>query len=228
MAQESDLRRARIRFAVIFALVGGALLTLYSFPYAEHGVREVWFARYLACYARLAGLVLRIFDPGVHVVGNDIVGRTSLTVAKNCDAMDVSLLFSAAIVAFPAPWSRRLMGIAVGVGALTVVNVLRIASLYFVDLRWPAAFETVHAEVWPLVIVALAATAFLAWSRWAQPPSGPSARPPDAHRCAAAPRTGLPRCSCVARSSCCCSRRGRAGVEGSPRRSASMATPSSP
>jgi exosortase/archaeosortase family protein len=165
---EPDVRRARLRFAVVFAVTGGALLTLYSFPYAEHGVREDWFARYLALYARLAGLVLRVFDSGVRVVGNDIVGRTSLTVAKNCDAMDVTLLFSAAVVAFPASWRRRLAGIGAGVVALTVVNVLRIASLYFVDLRWPSAFETIHAEVWPLAIVVIAAAAFLAWSRWAQ------------------------------------------------------------
>jgi exosortase/archaeosortase family protein len=171
MAQQTDVRRARIRFAVVFAVVGGALLTVYSFPYAQHGVREVWFERYLGVYARLAGLVLRIFDSGVHVVGNDIVGRTSLTVAKNCDAMDVTLLFSSAIVAFPAPWRRRLIGIVLGAAALTLVNVLRIASLYFVDLRWPSAFETIHAEVWPLAIVVLAAAAFLTWSRWAQPPA---------------------------------------------------------
>ena len=165
---EPDVRRARLRFALVFAATGGALLTLYSFPYAEHGVREDWFVRYLALYARLAGLVLRVFDSGVRVVGNDIVGRVSLTVAKNCDAMDVTLLFAAAVVAFPASWRRRLVGIAAGVAALTVVNVLRIASLYFVDLRWPSAFETIHAEVWPLAIVVLAASAFLAWSRWAQ------------------------------------------------------------
>src|SRR5579872_1426439 len=133
MAAEPDIRRARLRFAVVFAVVGGVLLTLYSFPYAEHGVREDWFARYLALYARLAGLVLRVFDSGVRVVGNDIVGRTSLTVAKNCDAMDVTLLFAAAVVAFPATWRRRLAGIAAGVAGITAVNVLRIASLYFVD-----------------------------------------------------------------------------------------------
>lgn len=168
---ETHIRRARLRFAGVFVLVGGGLLTLYSFPYAEHGVRESWFARYLALYAQLAGLVLRLFDSGVRVVGNDLVGRVSLTVAKNCDAMDVSLLFTAAVVAFPARWSRRLTGIVLGVLGLAVVNVLRIASLYFIDLRWPSAFETIHAEVWPLMIVVLAAGAFLAWSRWAQRPA---------------------------------------------------------
>jgi exosortase/archaeosortase family protein len=168
MERPADVRRARIRFAVVFAVVGGVLLTLYSFPYAEHGVREDWFARYLSLYAQLAGLVLRVFDSGVRVAGNDIVGRVSLTVAKNCDAMDVSLLLVAAIVAFPAPWRRRVVGIASGVAALTVINILRIVSLYFVDVHWPRAFEVIHAEVWPLAIVALAAAAFLAWCRWAQ------------------------------------------------------------
>jgi exosortase/archaeosortase family protein len=175
MALERDIRRARLRFAAIFAGLGGGLLTLYSFPYAEHGVREDWFARYLAMYARLAGLVLRLFDAGVRVVGNDIIGRTTLTVAKNCDAMDVSLLFAAAVVAFPARWPRRLVGIAAGVGVLAVVNVLRIASLYFIDLHWPGAFEVIHAEVWPLAIVAFAASAFVVWSRWAQAPQPESA-----------------------------------------------------
>jgi len=168
MDRRADIRRARIRFAVVFALVGGALLTLYSFPYAEHGIREDGFARYLALYARLAGLVLRVFDSGVRVTGNDIVGRVSLTVAKNCDAMDVSLLLVAAIVAFPAPWRRRLVGIGVGVASLTVINVLRIVSLYYVDVHWPRAFEVIHAEVWPLAMVALAAATFLSWCRWAQ------------------------------------------------------------
>jgi exosortase/archaeosortase family protein len=157
-----------LRFAIVFVAVAGSLLTLYSFPYAEHGVREDWFVSYLAVYARLAGSVLRLIDHTVHVVGADIVGRVSFTVAKNCDAMDVSLLLASAIVAFPAQWTRRLVGIGVGVAFLTVVNVLRIVSLYFVGVHWPTAFEPIHAEVWPLAIVALAAAVFLAWSRWAQ------------------------------------------------------------
>jgi exosortase family protein XrtM len=175
MKEQPDARRARIRFAVVFTLVAGALLTLYSFPYAEHGFREDFFSRYLAAYARVAGFILGAFDSGAHVVGNDIVGRVTLTVAKNCDAMDVSLLFTAAILAFPARWSRRLFGIVVGVAMLTVLNVFRIVSLYFVDVHWPAAFELVHAEVWPLAMVVSAVAAFLFWSGWAgaSPREGP-------------------------------------------------------
>jgi exosortase/archaeosortase family protein len=144
-------------------------MTLYSFPYAAHGIREGWFVGFLSFYARMAGGLLHLFDAGVHVVGVEIVGRTTLTVAKNCDAMDINILFAAAVVAFPARWSRRAVGLALGLPALALVNIIRIATLYFVELRAPAAFEVVHAEVWPLALVALAVAAFLVWSRWAEP-----------------------------------------------------------
>jgi len=91
-----------------------------------------------------------------------------LTVAKNCDAMDVNLLLAAAMIAFPAPWKRRLVGIVAGVGLLSVVNLLRIVALYQINVHAPRAFEFIHAEVFPLVMVALAVGAFGVWSRWSR------------------------------------------------------------
>jgi exosortase H (IPTLxxWG-CTERM-specific) len=168
MADRSELRRRRVRFVATFLVSAAILLTLYSFPYAEDGLKERWFIGYLGAYARFTGAVLRLFDSGIHVVGRQIVGKVSLTIAKNCDAMDITIVFAAAVVAFPVRWRARLVGIAIGTGVLAVVNVIRIASLYGVDLRWPAMFETVHAEIWPLLLVAIALVMFLRWSRWAE------------------------------------------------------------
>lgn len=167
MGDARDARRMRLRFAVVFTAVGGTLLTLYSFPYAEHGAREDWFASYLTTYARLAGFVLHIFDRGVRVVGSQIVGRTTLTVAKNCDAMDVNILLAAAILAFPARWARRAAGITIGATVVLVANIVRIVSLYYVAVSWPRSFELIHAELWPLGMVVLVVAEFLIWSRWA-------------------------------------------------------------
>ena len=179
-----ELRRARLRFAAAFVAVGGALLALYSFPYAEHGVGEVGFTWYLAAYARAAGSLIHLADPTVRVSGADLVGRTSLTVAKNCDAMDVNLLLVAAMIAFPAPWKRRLVGIVAGVGLLSVVNLLRIVTLYQINIHAPRAFEFIHAEVFPLVMVVLAVGAFGVWSRWSgQAERAPVEAPANAEGC---------------------------------------------
>jgi exosortase family protein XrtM len=163
-----DLRGARLRFALVFALSAGVLLTIYSFPYAEHGMREDGFTWYLGAYARLSGWVIRLFDPSAHVAGRDIVGRTSLTIAKYCDAMDVNLLLIAAMLACPSPWKHRLVGIVAGVGLLSVVNVARIVVLYQIGVHAPGAFEFVHAEVFPMLMVVLAVGVFVVWSRWSR------------------------------------------------------------
>jgi exosortase/archaeosortase family protein len=162
----SELRRARVKFALTFGVVAGALLTLYSFPYGEHGLRESFFEWYLSGYARMTGAVLRLSDPGVRVVGREITGGTSLTIAKNCDAMDVNILLVAAMLAFPCRWSFRAAGIAGGLALLLAANVARIFSLYQVGARWPRAFDVVHAEVWPLALVILGTVVFVVWSRW--------------------------------------------------------------
>jgi exosortase/archaeosortase family protein len=132
-------------------------------------VRETWFDAFLGLYARLAAASLWPFDHAVRAVGHDIVGRTSLTVAKNCDAMDVQILFAAAVLAFPAPWSRRALGLVGGIALLTFVNVVRIAILYYLQLGSPRAFEWVHAELAPLVLVATAVACFVWWTRAAEP-----------------------------------------------------------
>ena len=131
-----------------------------SLPSAR-GIREVGFAWYLGQVRAGGG---RPADspgrsPTVRVWGADLVGRTSLTVAKNCDAMDVNLLFVAAMIAFPAPWSiagrhrRRRRG---AVGREPAADRGPLSD------RHPRAarFEFIHAEVFPLVMVVLAVGAF--------------------------------------------------------------------
>jgi exosortase/archaeosortase family protein len=82
-------------------------------------------------------------------------------IIKGCDAMEAKILFAAAIVAFPALWRRRLAMLAAGLGALTLLNVLRITSLYAVGTALPAKVEFLHLEVWPFVMVTVATLLFL-------------------------------------------------------------------
>jgi len=80
--------------------------------------------------------------------------------------MDVKTLFVAAVLAWPAPWRRRLAAAASGVALLFVVNVIRISSLYFVGLHLPSAFETIHLELWPIVMIAIALGTFVVAMAW--------------------------------------------------------------
>jgi exosortase/archaeosortase family protein len=158
----------RVRFAAGFVLVAGVLFALYTFPYEENGISERWFEDYLAFYARAAGFALHQLDSAVSVHGSDILGRYPLRIVKNCDAIEVNILFASAVLAFPTSWRRRALGLLLGLPALIALNITRICSLYFIGVASPDSFELFHLEVWPLVLVACAALLFMGWANWTE------------------------------------------------------------
>lgn len=141
-------------------------LTLYGFPYEHGGSVERAFGAYLAGYARLSGLLLSLVEPNIWVNDAIINGRVSLEIVKNCDAMEVVLLFAAATLALDGRRSDRALAVSLGVCAIVMLNLVRISSLYFVRLDFPKAFDTVHLEVWPPVLVAWTVLLFLGVSKW--------------------------------------------------------------
>lgn len=158
-------------FAFRFVLIAAGLFGIYAFPYTAMGVSDGWFQRYLAGYARLVGWILSLFEPDVVVRGNSIIGQASLQIVKSCDAMEAKLLLTAAILASPGGIARKLLAVGAGLFALTVINVLRIVTLYYVvttSRRW---FDFVHLELWPLLMIAAASGLFLLAIRFLQPVS---------------------------------------------------------
>jgi exosortase H (IPTLxxWG-CTERM-specific) len=164
--EASSARRAQLRFALTFVGVAAALFAVYAFPYAPHRAAARVFDSYLGAYARVAGKLVWLFDRQASVAGNVIEGRYSLRIVKTCDAMEANMLFLAAILAFPAPWRRKLLAATIGIGGLIAANVLRIGSLYLIGVYAPRSFDLFHAELWPPVLVAIALCEFLVLVRW--------------------------------------------------------------
>jgi exosortase H (IPTLxxWG-CTERM-specific) len=160
----SSARRNQLAFVIRFVVIAGALSALYQFPYQERSGVQHWLDAYLAAYARVAGLAIRLFDSNARVDGAGVLGSFSIRIVKDCDAMDVNILFAAGVLAFPSSWRRRLVGLASGLAAIFAANIARICGLYFIGSRAPSAFELAHREVFPLLLAALAAGVFLLWA----------------------------------------------------------------
>jgi exosortase/archaeosortase family protein len=166
-------------FVLRFVLIAAVLLLMYAYPYPAGTFMSTLFERFLNGYAQTAGALLTQIDPTVHVVGNRIEGRFPLAIVRDCDAMQVNILFVSAVAAFPAGLWRRCAGVAVGLGLLVAANLSRIVSLYFVGVAAPDSFEVAHREVWPLALIAVALGLFLAWTRWER--SSELAKPSPSH-----------------------------------------------
>ena len=158
--------RASLRFGIVFASLASVLFVAYCFPYEKNGPSETFFQWYLRGYARLAGGLLSILEPSIKVAGNQINGRFSIAIVKNCDAMEVNILFVSAMLAFPAPWSRRLSATLFGLVILIAANLIRICSLYYIGIYAQGAFELAHIELFPLLLVVTAVLEFMLWTNW--------------------------------------------------------------
>ena len=170
--------RTSVRFVLSFAAIVTAILPLYMYPFPRGSTADRVVVAYLQGYARLAGAVLSILDSHVRVTGQQIDGRSSLEIVRGCDGFEVVLLFAAAVVASHIyPWKARLTGLAAGGLLITLANVCRICSLYYVGIYWPSAFDFIHLEVWPIILIATALGCFLVWTNWARGASDPAAVP---------------------------------------------------
>jgi exosortase/archaeosortase family protein len=153
--------RLGLRFAVTYVLIAGVLFSIYGFPFELFGARTDWLTPYLEAYARLAGGALQLFDPRVSVSGSRIDGRFALQIVRNCDAIEINILFASAVLAFPAPLLRRGIVLLRGLVILVAANVLRIMCLYYIGVYSAGSFAVAHEEILPLLLVAITALLFL-------------------------------------------------------------------
>lgn len=110
--------------------------------------------------------LINLLTPSEHAraVKNLIQGSTTIQIGQGCDGMDGVLLLVAALLAFPAAWKRKAVGLAVGIPLLYAGNLGRIVSLYYVQGHAPEAFTFMHEYVGQTLIILIGFCFFIAWS----------------------------------------------------------------
>src|SRR4029078_6902971 len=87
-----------------------------------------------------------------------------------------TLVLCSAILAFPAPWRRKAAGMAIGIVAVQLLNVVRVISLFYIGQWDVAVFEWAHQYVWQALIMLDVLVVWLIWVRRV-PPGNYSSRP---------------------------------------------------
>ena len=121
---------------------------------------------YTTFVAQESKVVLNLFGEDARVIGQVLTShRFSVTIFNGCNGLEAILIFVSGVVAFPAPWRRKLLGVALGFVAIQVFNVVRVVSLFYVGILRPAWFNVSHVFVWQSLVIVFGVVLWLVWVR---------------------------------------------------------------
>jgi exosortase/archaeosortase family protein len=155
------------RSALRFVLIAGAVFAI--LVGAFEACRGSAFERFLVEDLILAPTV-RIIDlvwPADHVVlvGRTFIsGTTRMNVTRGCEGVEMFLMLSAAILAWPGRLRTRLAGLLIGFVLAFCLSVARLMVLVYTLRHAPRAWESLHGLILPLAPVLIMAWYFYRWS----------------------------------------------------------------
>ena len=92
----------------------------------------------------------------------------ALDVKFGCNGLEAVMIYSVAVVAFPAPWKRKALGILAGFLVLQGINILRIAALAYSGVHFKNLFEYIHVYVAQGIMIAVSLVIFFVYIDYAQ------------------------------------------------------------
>ena len=159
-----------VRFFTLFVVILFVLFAAELTAPAQSAVVIPW----TDALVRISAGLITIFDPHVTVFGK-ILQSTRNGFAISIEA---AIILIAAMLAFPAPWKHRAIGILAGLTAVQALNIVRVVSLFYLGQWNLKAFEWAHFYLWQALIMLDALIVWLLWIRALPAVPRPSNREP--------------------------------------------------
>lgn len=151
------LRVAAALAVALAVLAAIELMPAWQRPFAPLGVALAAATEWI-----LTGLGLEVARDGAVLVHPE---GFAYRITYVCSGFRPAVIIVAVLLALPMAWHVRLAGIVAGVAGVEVVNLLRLAHLYWTGVFDPASFEMAHRLGWNVVAIAMVAAYLLPWIR---------------------------------------------------------------
>lgn len=118
--------------------------------------------------AIITATLLEPVDGYLRISGNVLSSSRNgfaVAVENDCNGIEVIVLFAAAVIAFPARWRDKAIGLMLGFLVIQTLNVLRIGSLFYLGQWHEGIFHWTHKYLWPVIVLIGTLGAFIAWTR---------------------------------------------------------------
>ena len=154
--------RPELRFLILFLTFLGASFTVI----ALNSVNDFFVVPYTTLIARVSGSVLRIAGEPATVTGCVVSSpRFAVTIYNGCNGLITSLIFISGVLAFPARWSAKIIGVIGGLLAIQLINLIRIISLFYIGIFFPEFFNDAHIFIWQSLVILAGVALWIAWAQ---------------------------------------------------------------
>lgn len=161
--REPLLRRPAIRFPVRFVLIAVTFVAAWVVLDPPLMWLQNVTAAVVAWLSSLVGLHAAT-EPGAGIAFGD--GAFRYTVSEGCTAGVVVGTYAAAVLAYPATRRNWLLGLAIGIPVLLIVNLVRLVTLGWFGLHARSLFDAVHIYWWQIFYVVGTGALWFAWAWW--------------------------------------------------------------
>jgi exosortase H (IPTLxxWG-CTERM-specific) len=117
----------------------------------------------------LSSKILRLTGVSCTYQGSIIaLPALSLDVKFGCNGLEAVMIYAIAVVAYPAHWKKKLVGIAAGFLVLQAANILRILLLAYSGIHLKGLFQFIHVYIAQGIMIALALAVFFLYLNYAK------------------------------------------------------------
>jgi len=121
---------------------------------------------FTAFVALFSSLLLNLFGSETWTSGTRLLSSDyGIDVVYGCNGAFATAILLSGIIAYPAGAKAKLLGFAMGIPAVFLLNQLRVTSLFLLGRSHPGIFDEVHVYVWQPIIIIFA---IFVWDFWAR------------------------------------------------------------
>lgn len=153
-----------LRFFLVFLVLQLGLFGVNMLSVVQEHLVLPW----TSLLARLCVALVTWFDATAVASGKVLWNSSTgfgVSIEAGCNGVEACIVLFAAVVAFPAGWRYKLLGLAVGMAAVQALNVVRVISLYYLGQWNTTAFHFAHAYLWQGLIMLDVLVVWLLWAR---------------------------------------------------------------
>lgn len=161
-------QRPESRFLILFLGILGISFTVIALK----PVNDSFVVPYTTLIARVAGNILAFFGEDITINGCLLRSpRFAVTIYNGCNGLITSLIFISGVLAFPARWSAKIIGVVGGLVIIQAINMVRIISLFYIGIYLPKLFNSSHVFIWQSLVILAGVTLWIIWAHYfAAPP----------------------------------------------------------